>query len=189
MAVSKGFLAHALDLLSLAGPVTARSMFGGYGLYLGGSMFGLLDDDDIFLKTDELSRGAFVTAGCRQWVYPSPKGPMPTSSYRPPDDALEHAEAMLPWARLALEAAERAAAKKAAKKTPASGAKGANGAKKAGARPAKKASAAKASGKKGTAGAGASKANGAKGAGAKKGAGGVRPEARRHAATSSARTR
>jgi len=34
------------------------------------------------------------------------------SFFTPPDDALEEAEAMLPWATLALEAAERAAAKR-----------------------------------------------------------------------------
>ncbi len=113
MPVSREFVAHALDLFSLAGPVQARAMFGGYGLYQGGAMFGLLDDDEVFLKTDESCRGDFVDAGCRQWVYQSRKGPMPTQYYRPPDGAHEDAEAMLPWARLAIGAAQRAASAKA----------------------------------------------------------------------------
>jgi DNA transformation protein len=115
MAVSRGFLDHALDLLSLAGPVRARAMFGGYGLYLRDAMFGLLDDDEIFLKTDDACRQEFVDAGCEQWVYPSPKGPMATQYFRPPDDAHEDAEAMLPWAGLAIAAARRAARDKAEK--------------------------------------------------------------------------
>jgi DNA transformation protein len=115
MAVSRGFLEHALDLLSLAGPVRARAMFGGYGLYLRDAMFGLLDDDEIFLKTDDACRQEFVDAGCEQWVYPSPKGPMATQYFRPPDDAHEDAEAMLPWAGLAIAAARRAARDKAEK--------------------------------------------------------------------------
>lgn len=116
MPVSRSFVDHALDLLALAGPVRARRMFGGYGLYAGGGMFGLLDDDELFLKTDEACRPEFLAAGCRQWVYQSPsRGAVPTGYYRPPDGAHEDAEAMLPWARLALGAAARAAAAKAAK--------------------------------------------------------------------------
>jgi DNA transformation protein len=115
VANSPSFVAHALDLLSLVGPVQARSMFGGHGVYLRGAMFGLLDDDELFLKTDEACRQDFLDAGCRQWVYESPRGPMPTQYYRPPDDAHEDAEAMLPWARLAVGAAERAARAKAEK--------------------------------------------------------------------------
>lgn len=115
MPVSKEFVAHSIDLFSLAGPVQVRAMFGGYGLYLRGAMFGLLDDDEIFLKTDDACRQEFVDAGCQQWVYPSPKGPMPTQYFRPPDDAHEDAEAMLPWAGLAIAAAQRAARAKAAR--------------------------------------------------------------------------
>jgi DNA transformation protein len=110
------FVAHAVDLLSLLGPVTARAMFGGHGLYAGDVMFGLLDDGELFLKTDPQTREQFIAAGCRQWVYVNKKARMEhTGFFRPPDDAHEDPEAMLPWARLALEAARRARAEKAAK--------------------------------------------------------------------------
>jgi len=105
-----GFVTFVLDLLAPLGPVDARAMFGGHGLYARGVMFGLLDGDELFLKTDGESRPRFEEAGCRRWVY----GRMESTSYfRPPDDAHEDAEAMEPWARLALEAALRAAAAKA----------------------------------------------------------------------------
>jgi DNA transformation protein len=104
------FVTFALDLLAPLGPVQARAMFGGHGLYARGVMFGLLDDDELFLKTDGECRARFVEAGCRRWVY----GRMQSTSYfRPPDDAHEDPEAMLPWARLALDAALRVAAGKA----------------------------------------------------------------------------
>jgi DNA transformation protein len=108
MPVTKTFVAHALDLLAGLGAVQARSMFGGYGLYADGAMFGLLDDDELFLKADDVSRAAFLDAGCKQWVYPSPKGPMAGNYYQPPAVAMEDPEAMLPWAKLAVEAAGRA---------------------------------------------------------------------------------
>jgi DNA transformation protein len=112
MSNSPSFVEHALDLLSGVGLVRARAMFGGHGLYCGDVMFGLLDDDELFLKTDADCRRRFIEAGCRMWVFP---GSAETSYYRPPDDAHEDVEAMLPWARLALDAARRGRTAKAAR--------------------------------------------------------------------------
>ncbi|HYD41632.1 MAG TPA: TfoX/Sxy family protein [Anaeromyxobacter sp.] len=112
MPCSPTFADHAVDLLSGLGPVDARRMFGGYGVYARGVMFALLYDDELFLKTDDETRDRFRAAGCRMWVY----GRMAeTNYYRPPDEAHEDAEAMLPWAKLGLEAALRRRAAKAAK--------------------------------------------------------------------------
>lgn len=110
------FVAHALDLVSLVAPVSARAMFGGHGLYAEGVMFALLDDGELFVKTDAETRATFVAAGCRQWTYVNEKVRMENTGYfRPPDEAHEDPEAMLPWARLAVDAALRARAAKAAK--------------------------------------------------------------------------
>jgi DNA transformation protein len=118
MATDPGFVVHAVDLVGLVAPVTARAMFGGHGLYAEGVMFALLDDGELFLKTDEETRARFVATGCRQWVYVNKKVRMENTGYfRPPDEAHEDPEAMLPWARLALDAALRARAAKAARKS------------------------------------------------------------------------
>ena len=123
MASDPTFVAYAVELLSLLGPVQARPMFGGHGLYAEGVMFGLLDDGELFLKTDDETRAAFVNAGCRRWVYVSEKVRMEETSYfRPPDEAHEDREAMLPWGRLAVTAALRARASKMAKRARTSGA-------------------------------------------------------------------
>ncbi len=112
MSCSQSFVDHAVDLLASVGPVQARRMFGGYGIYARGVMFGLLDDDELFLKTDEQSRGPFLSAGCRMWSY---GGMAETGYYRPPDQAHEDPESMEPWARLGLEAAVRKKAAREAK--------------------------------------------------------------------------
>ncbi len=104
---------YAVELLAPIGPVQAHAMFGGHGIYVRGVMFALLYRDELYLKADDLSRPRFAEAGCQPWVYESRTRTMSTSYYRPPDDAHESAEAMLPWARLALEAALRASAAKA----------------------------------------------------------------------------
>ena len=114
MPTSPDFVEFVLDLLAPVGPVQARAMFGGHGLYARGAMVGLLDDDELFLKTDESCRATFVAAGCRQWSFVSKTQRMENTSYfRPPDEAHEDAEAMYPWARLALDAALRARAERA----------------------------------------------------------------------------
>jgi DNA transformation protein and related proteins len=109
--------AHALDLFGPLGPgVTARRMFGGLGFWAGGRFFAIGDPEDgaLYLKVDDLTRGRFEAAGGRPFSYAAPGGERMVMSYfTPPDAALEDAEAMLPWARLGLEAAMRAAATRA----------------------------------------------------------------------------
>lgn len=161
MASDPSFVEHALELVGLVAPVEARRMFGGHGLYAHGVMFGLLDDGELFLKTDEESRARFVAAGCRRWTFVTKKVRMEETSYfRPPDEAHEDPEAMLPWARLALEAALRlrsARLAEATRRPPANTARGAGAkARKASgaarpakpARPARKARAGKAQGRR-----------------------------------------
>ena len=115
MPESPGFVAFAVELLSRVGPVRARAMFGGHGVYCGDLMIGLVDDDEIFLKTDGETRPHFEAAGCRQWVFTGGGKEMRSSYFRPPDDAHESPEDMEPWGRLALEAARRAAKAKTSK--------------------------------------------------------------------------
>jgi DNA transformation protein len=112
VANKQDFVTFAVELLSSVGPVTVRRMFGGHGVYAEGVMFALLDDDELFLKTDERTRETFRDAGCRMWTY----GQMEETSYwRPPDEAHDEPEAMRPWATLGLEAALRKRAEKVAK--------------------------------------------------------------------------
>ena len=115
MPESPGFVAFAVELLGHVGPVRARAMFGGHGIYCGDLMIGLVDDDEVFLKTDPETRPRFEEAGCRRWVYTGGRKETRTSYFRPPDGAHESPQDMEPWGRLALEAARRAAAAKRAK--------------------------------------------------------------------------
>jgi DNA transformation protein len=111
-----GFVAFAVELLGRVGAVRARAMFGGHGIYCGDLMIGLVDDDEVFLKTDAETRPRFEEAGCRQWVYSGGQKETRTSYFRPPDEAHESPEDMEPWGRLALDAARRAAASKRTKR-------------------------------------------------------------------------
>jgi DNA transformation protein len=122
MARMDSYVEYTLELLEPLGPVQARSMFGGWGLYYGGRMMGLIIEDRLYLKTDELTRPAFAAEGCEPFIYDAGKGrkPVAMSYWTPPAAVSDDAHALLPWARRAVEASLRAAQKKpAAKKKPA----------------------------------------------------------------------
>ena len=57
------FVTHVVDMLEPLGPVSARRMFGGYGIYLDGMMFALVADDILYLKVDGESRSEFTAVG------------------------------------------------------------------------------------------------------------------------------
>lgn len=104
------FIEHLRELLAPVGAFGARRMFGGWGIYLDGRMIGLVADAQLYLKVDEDTRPQFAAAGCAPFVYTSRKGQIQMSYWSTPEAALESAEAMAPWAGLALAAALRKAA-------------------------------------------------------------------------------
>ncbi|WP_071897887.1 TfoX/Sxy family protein [Cystobacter ferrugineus] len=110
MGRQNSYMEYTLELLEPLGPVQARAMFGGWGVYLGGRMFGLIIEERLYLKTDELTRPHFEKAGGEPFVYDAGKGrkPVTMSYWTPPPDAADDALALLPWARRAVEAAQRA---------------------------------------------------------------------------------
>lgn len=101
------FVSHLLDLLEPLGPVSARPMFGGYGIYLDQMMFALVADDTLYLKADDVSRARFVDAGLEPFRYARKGKTLRMSYYAAPEDALEDAELLRDWARLAVDAAMR----------------------------------------------------------------------------------
>lgn len=101
------FLAHALELLAPLGRVTARRMFGGYGLYCDAVFFGIVLDGTLYLKTDDRNRAEFERAGSEIFSY-SRRGKRATLNfYRAPEEAMDTPHLMLPWGRSALAAALR----------------------------------------------------------------------------------
>ena len=104
------FIAHILDQLGGFGPVAARAMFGGYGLYLHGVMFALVIEDTLYFKTDARNRDVFEAAGTGPFVYETRGRKVAMSYHEAPPEALEDADALLGLARGAYAAAQRAKA-------------------------------------------------------------------------------
>jgi len=107
-----GLFAWVREALEPMGMVTMRPMMGAAVLYLDGIVFAVLDDE-LWFKADAESAAAWDQAGCERFTFTSKDGRVETMNYRrAPADVHDDAEAMQRWARLALEAGARAAAKK-----------------------------------------------------------------------------
>lgn len=107
------FVEHCLELLAPLGPVRARRMFGGWGLYADGLFVALITAERLYLKTDAGTRGPFSAAGCETFVYGGDGKSVTLGYWTVPPEALDSPATMAPWARLALQAARAARAAKA----------------------------------------------------------------------------
>ena len=105
--MSAELIEHLRDLFAPQGALTARAMFGGHGLYLDGLLVGVLIEEAVYLKVDDLTRPDFEAAGCAPYVYGMTDKPLTMSYWSVPEAAMESPEAMQPWLRRAVDAAQR----------------------------------------------------------------------------------
>ncbi|MCE9581613.1 MAG: TfoX/Sxy family protein [Planctomycetes bacterium] len=108
------FQTFVMDQLAGLRGATARAMFGGHGLMLGGVLFGMTWRGGMFLRVDESTVAEFVALGSKPFS-PSKKMVM-KSYYEVPAEVLEDAEKLVAWSRRSAEAAR--AAKKAKSSSP-----------------------------------------------------------------------
>ena len=107
---------YCCDLLSTAGPCVAKRMFGGFSISTGGLTLAILadlgDGEKLWLKGDDATRSQYAAAGCAIFTYPMKGVPRSMNYFCAPEDAMDSADAMRPWAALALACAVRAHAGK-----------------------------------------------------------------------------
>jgi DNA transformation protein len=111
MPVSPSYKTFVLEQLQVVGPVTAKAMFGGVGLYCQGLFFALIADDTLYLKVDDITRPEFERVGSRPFR-PYGDDAYEMQYYELPADVLEDRSALLPWVQRAIEAARRKVAGK-----------------------------------------------------------------------------
>lgn len=108
---SADFVDHVLDLMRPAAKASARSMFGGHGIYVDGRMVALVADDVLYFKCDDVNRPTFEALGLPPFDYETRDGRRVVMSYyRAPDEAVESSAAMREWLQSARAAALRAGA-------------------------------------------------------------------------------
>ena len=106
------FLSYVLEAMSHRALVSARKMFGGYGLYRDGLMFALIVHDELFFKADAENVAQFSHAGSHPFTYQTKVRRVEVAYWSAPAECLESPAEMTDWCQLGYAAALRAAAVK-----------------------------------------------------------------------------
>ena len=113
MVASDSFAEFLREQLSPLGRVTMRRMFGKTGVFCDGLMFGMVTDNMLYLRVDEGNRVAFKEAESSPPLSYAKKGEtIDLSFWRAPERLFDEPDELVAWARLALAAARRVAAKR-----------------------------------------------------------------------------
>jgi len=88
------------DLMGGVKGIAARAMFGGYGIYWEGVMFGLIADDVLYFKVDATNRREYEASGSRPFTYQA-KGrkKIALSYWEVPATILDDRDALVAWAQ------------------------------------------------------------------------------------------
>ncbi|MFW5703587.1 MAG: TfoX/Sxy family protein [Patescibacteria group bacterium] len=96
------------DLLHRIDGISSRAMFGGWGLYKNGVIFGLIAYDQLYFKVDDQTRPQYEAHGSKPFEYSQGNHKPTTMSYwLVPDDVLENQEELAKWVDTACEASVR----------------------------------------------------------------------------------
>ena len=107
MLAAQELATHIIDLLHPFGPCEARRMFGGFGIFHQGLMFGLIAEGSLYLKADAETRHLFSAEGSAAFCYYRKEKECRLSYYLAPEEFFEDNDACLRWAGLAFDAALR----------------------------------------------------------------------------------
>jgi DNA transformation protein len=113
MVASDGFAEFLREQFAPLGRVTMRRMFGKTGVFCEGLMLGMVSDDTLYFRVDEDNRATFKEAESFPPLNYEKKGEMIALSFwRAPERLFDEPEELVTWARTALAAARRVAAKR-----------------------------------------------------------------------------
>lgn len=105
------FVEYLQEVFEEFGPVQARRMFGGHGLFRDGLMFGLVADDTLYLKADEATAVHFQDRDLERFEYGRAGKRVKLSYYQAPEEIFDDRSEAAEWARRAFDAALRAGRK------------------------------------------------------------------------------
>ncbi len=96
------------DVFAEFGKISCRKMFGGYGVYHNGIMFGLIADDILYLKADKTNVDYFTQHDLPQFEYPKGNKVVKMSYYQAPEEIYDDPFEARTWASRSYECALRA---------------------------------------------------------------------------------
>ena len=97
---------YLLEQLQALGTVTAKRMFGGYGFFCNGLMFGLVADQQLYLKVGKYNVARYEERGLPAFRY-ARRDKWVELSYRlAPEELIDEPDELMVWAADAIAAAQ-----------------------------------------------------------------------------------
>ncbi len=113
MVASDSFAEFLREQLAPLGHVTMRRMFGKTGVFCDGLMLGMVTDNMLYFRVDDGNRAAFKEAEAAPPLNYRKRGStIDLSFWRAPERLFDEPYELVSWARIALGAARRVAAKR-----------------------------------------------------------------------------
>src|SRR5262245_61726406 len=113
MVASADFVEFLTEQLQPLGRISTRRMFGKTGVFLGGVMFGMVTDNVLYVRVDDLNRATLKEAEAFPPLNYAKGGEMiDLAFWRVPERLMDEPDELVAWARAGLEAARRVAAKR-----------------------------------------------------------------------------
>ncbi|MGB5275677.1 MAG: TfoX/Sxy family protein [Gammaproteobacteria bacterium] len=99
------FVEFLLEQMQALGPVSAKAMFGGYGVYIDDLMFALVADDVLYFKTNADNLPEYEQRSLPAFSYQRNGKSFNMSYHEAPAEVLDDTEVMQHWANMAIAAA------------------------------------------------------------------------------------
>jgi len=113
MVASNSFAEFLREQLAPLGQLQMRRMFGKTGVFCDGVMLGMVLDDTLYVRVDDHNRTAFKEAQSLAPLNYTKKGAtIDLAFWRVPERLFDEPDELVIWARAALAAARRVAAKR-----------------------------------------------------------------------------
>ena len=107
MTAGNEFVQYVLELLEPLGGVSAKAMFGGFGMYCRGMMVALIADETLYLKVDNVNRPDFEAQKLEPFRYQKKDTVIAMSYYQAPPEAMEESDLLCEWVEGSYQAAVR----------------------------------------------------------------------------------
>ena len=113
MVASDSFAEFLREQLAPLGHLTMRRMFGKTGVFCDGVMLGMVTDNTLYFRVDALNREVFREAAAFPPLNYAKQGEtIDLAFWRAPERLFDEPDELVTWARTALGAARRVAAKR-----------------------------------------------------------------------------
>jgi DNA transformation protein and related proteins len=113
MVASDSFAEFLSEQLAPLGRITMRRMFGKTGVFCDGFMFGMVTENTLYYRVDDDNRADFEEAASFPPLNYRKKGnTIDLSFWRVPERLFDEPDEFVTWARIALAAARRVAARR-----------------------------------------------------------------------------